>query len=105
MKRFVVSSALALSFFAVGAFAESMTGYISDAHCGTKHHAVSDSNTSCVKACLKGGADAVLVSDGKVYKLDDQSKAKDYAGQMVTVNGTVNGDTVHVDSISAASGQ
>lgn len=105
MKKFVLSSALALSLCAVGAFAENMTGYISDAHCGAKHHEVSEKNTACVKTCLKGGADPVLVSNGKVYKLDDaaKDKAKEYAGQNVTVSGTVDGDTVHVDSMTPAS--
>lgn len=104
MKKLVVSSALALGLCAAGAFADSMTGYISDAHCGAKHDSVSDKNTACIKGCLKGGADPVLVSDGKVYKLDDASKdkAKEYAGQTVKVDGTVSGDTVTVTSMTPA---
>lgn len=106
MKKLLFSSALALSFCAMGAFAETMTGYISDSHCGAKHDSVSDKNTSCIKACLKGGAEPVLVSEGKVYKLDSGStdKAKEYAGQMVKVDGTLNGDTVTVNSITATGG-
>jgi hypothetical protein len=104
MKTLMMVSALALSIGSTAAFAETMSGYISDAHCGAKHAEVSDANSKCVAACLKGGADPVLVSDGKVYKFDDASKdkAKALAGQKVSVDGSLNGDTVTATSITAA---
>ncbi len=85
-------------------FADSLSGYVSDAHCGAKHSAVSDANTKCVNVCLKGGSDPVLVSDGKVMKFDADSKAKAvaHAGESVTIDGTVSGDVVTINSIQAA---
>lgn len=103
MKKVMLASALGVSLFSFGAFAETITGFISDANCGAKHAAVSDSNSKCVSGCIKKGADPVLVSDGKVYKFDDASKekAKALAGQSVTVEGSVSGDTVTAASVAA----
>lgn len=104
MKKLMTMSALALSLGACAAMADNISGYVSDAHCGAKHSDVSEANTKCINGCLKGGSDPVLVSDGKVYKFDAASmdKAKALAGQKVTVDGTLSGDTVTVTSISAA---
>jgi hypothetical protein len=104
MKKLMAVSAFALSFGAAMAMADTMSGYVSESHCGAKHSEVSDANTKCVNACLKGGSDPVLVSDGKVYKFDSASKdkAKAMAGQKVTVDGSLSGDTVTVNSITAA---
>lgn len=77
-------------------------GYISDEHCGASHSSPSAGATKCVKGCMKGGSAAVLVSEGKVYKLKgDDAAIKDLAGQNVTVTGTVDGDTITVASVAA----
>ena len=105
MKKFVVATFLAASLCSVAAFADEMTGYISDAHCGAKHDKVSAANTKCVvDMCVKGGADPVLVKDGKVMKFDADSaaKAKPFAGQEVKIDGTLDGDTVKITSIDKA---
>jgi predicted acyltransferase (DUF342 family) len=98
---FLTALAASLSF---ASFGDELTGYISDSRCGAKHDTVSEANTKCVNGCLKGGADPVLVSNGKVYKINDDSrdKAVAHAGQNVTVDGTVSGDTVSIKSIEAA---
>ncbi len=95
----VVASALSLT-----AAAEQMTGYISDSHCGAAHSSPSEANTKCVEKCLGKGSDPVLVSDGKVMKLDADSKdkAKAFAGKNVTVDGTMEDGMVKISSISAA---
>jgi hypothetical protein len=105
MKKFALACILGLSVCSLSAVADDITGYISDAHCGAKHSDVSDANTKCIQACLKGGSAPVLVHDGKVMKIDtdSQAKAKDFAGQQVKINGTVNGDTVTIQSIQPAS--
>ena len=107
MKKIFVASLIGLGMGAFALSAEEMTGYVSDAHCGAKHNMVSEKNTQCVEKCLKGGADAVLVSDGKVMKIDaeSQEKAKKMAGEMVKVSGTVEGDTIKVDSMEKASSE
>ncbi|MBV9762909.1 MAG: hypothetical protein JO340_20280 [Acidobacteriaceae bacterium] len=104
MKKLLFASILTASLCSFGAFADEMTGYISDAHCGAAHSSPSDANTACIKKCLGGGSDPVLVSNGKVIKIDGASKDKAvaHAGENVTVNGTMDGDTLKIDSIQAA---
>jgi hypothetical protein len=104
MKKLLTASFLAVSLCSVAAFAAEMTGYVSDAHCGAKHSAPSAANTKCVETCLKGGADPVLVSEGKVMKFDDESKekAKEFAGNNVKIDGSMEGDTIKISSIQKA---
>lgn len=104
MKKLVLGSMLVASVGCFGAFAEEMTGYISDSHCGAAHDKVSAANTACIKKCLGSGSDPVFVYQGKVLKFDSANKemAQAHAGQMVTVNGTMSGDTVNATSIEAA---
>jgi hypothetical protein len=80
--------------------AEEITGYISDSHCGAKHHEVSEANTKCVESCLKNGEPVLVVGD-KVMKFDADSavKAKEFAGQDVKIDGSMEGDTVKIASI------
>jgi uncharacterized hydantoinase/oxoprolinase family protein len=100
MKKFFAVSAL----FAISAMAETMTGVISDEHCGAKH--ADASGAACIKSCVKQGAAVVFVSDGKVYKIADSSKDKvaNHLGEKVKVDGNFEGDTVTIDSITAESG-
>ena len=49
--KLVARFALAASFFAVSAMAESWTGVISDAACGAKHADASEKSMACAKAC------------------------------------------------------
>jgi len=104
MKKFVFGSVLAFSLGSFAAFADNLTGYVSESHCGDKHSSPSAANTKCIQTCLKGGSDPVLVSNGKVYKFDAASrdKALAHAGENVNVDGTVSGDTVTVSSIDKA---
>jgi len=57
----------------------------------------------CTEACVKGGNKYVLFnkSSKKVYQLDNQTQPAQFAGQTVTVKGTLasSGDTIHVSSI------
>ena len=104
MKKLVFASILGASLCSVAAFADDITGYISDAHCGAKHSAPSAANTKCiVDMCIKGGSDPVLVKDGKVMKFDDASKdkAKAFAGQNVKIDGSMSDDTVTVNTINS----
>ncbi len=105
MKKLTFGSFVLASVFSFTAAADQMTGYISDAHCGAKHSSPSAANTKCVKdMCINGGADPVLVSDGKVIKFDDDSKKKAVAlaGKNVTVDGTMDGDMLKVNTITEA---
>lgn len=104
MKKFVVGTMMLASMFAVSAMAETMTGFIGDSQC--KHDGSTAKDVACTKACIqKKGADAVFVSDGKVMTFDSASeaKAKKMAGEKVTIDGSVAGDTVTINSIKKAS--
>ena len=65
---------------------------------------MSEANSKCIAGCLKGGADPVLVRDGKIltFDADSKEKAKAFAGQNVKVNGTVEGSMIKAESISKA---
>ena len=98
MKKLVVVFVLLMSLFAVSAMADEWTGYISDSKCGAK--GAKDAHAACAEKCVKGGAAPVFVtSDGKVLKIDDASKVTDHVGHKVTLTGTLDGDTVKVDSV------
>lgn len=101
MKKLLLLSAAAAGLASVSAFGEQVTGYISDAHCGKAHNKVSDANTACIKKCVGGGSDPVLVSGGKVMKFDAASKDKvtGHLGEEVKIDGTVQDGVVTVSSI------
>ena len=98
MKKIVFAATLALSTLSLSAFGEELTGYISDSKCAAKKGS-DEAHADCAVKCVKGGASAVFVADGKVYKVDDQTKVADHVGHKVTINGTVDGDTIKVDSV------
>ncbi len=105
MNKKVVMSVLALlvlSCLAWGA-EKTWTGVISDSNCGLKHSTASDAAAACVTKCVEGGGKYVLVSGGKVYQLDPQSKvASNLAGRAVKVTGSLSGETITVVSATAA---
>jgi hypothetical protein len=78
------------------------TGYITDSKCGAK--AAHDGSRECTISCVKAGAKYVFVNDAdkKVYAVDAQDKVAEHAGHHVTVKGTVEGDTLKLDSIEMA---
>lgn len=92
------------SLFAVAAFAETWSGTVSDSMCGAKHEGATAADAACAKKCVKAGASAVLVSDGKVYQIamDSQAKATPLLGKKVTVMGKMTGDTIEIASVQAA---
>ena len=91
---------LLLALCALAAYAADVTGYIVDKNCSTKKGMWS--NSDCVASCAAKGAALVLVQeDGKVLTIgkDDQDKVKAHGGHKVTVTGTVDGDTIKVNSV------
>ena len=79
---------------------KSLTGWITDSHCGAK--GAKEGHADCATKCVKTqGAKYALVTpeDGKVYVLDPQEKAAEHAGHHVKVKGTIEGDTLKVASI------
>lgn len=83
---------------------KSMNGWISDAHCGAK--GAKAGHTDCAKKCAEMGEKLVFVpdaKDGKILNIDNQSAVTAHAGEHVSVQGTVNNDTLHVDNIAKLS--
>jgi len=101
MKGRIVLFAL-LSAFAISGNAADFTGYVIDEACAAK--TAMKGNEACARKCIKGGSPAVLLTDGKVYKLDDQTKAIEHAGHKVKVTGDLTGDTIKIESIKVDSG-
>lgn len=73
------------------------------------HHAITNvasSDRDCTLACVKSGATFVLYDSGKrvTYRLDDQRKPYNFAGEEVYVTGTYDArtNTIHVRSILGA---
>jgi hypothetical protein len=94
VKKIVV----AFAFTALTAMAAEWSGTIMDAKCSS-NKAMRD-NAACAAKCVKGGEAAVLVTaDGTIYKLGDQDKVVAHAGHKVTISGTIDGDTIKVDSV------
>lgn len=79
---------------------KSIVGTVSDSMCGAKHATAGDAAATCVEKCVSGGSSYVLVSKGKVYKVDAQDKFKGLGGKSVTVMGTVKGDSITVESVA-----
>jgi hypothetical protein len=81
--------------------AGSWSGVITDDMCGAK--GAKAEHAACASKCVKEhGAKYALynTADKKVYILDPQDKAAEHAGHEVTVAGTVDGNTIHVTSIT-----
>ena len=96
MKKLVLLTALALTFTTAGAYAESLKGFVSDSMCAAKGM----SNTAdCAAKCIKGGSAPVLVVGDKVYKVTNPETLVPHAGHQVTVEGTVKGDSLTVESV------
>jgi hypothetical protein len=81
---------------------QSYTGQVSDSMCGAKHQ-MSDP-AACTRACVKQGSKYALVVGDKVYTLQaDEKNAAELdklAGEKAKVNGTLEGDTIKVSSVS-----
>jgi hypothetical protein len=101
MKKLATLTALALSFAATGAFAETLTGYVADAMCAKDPHSVSSADhAACAKKCIKGGEKPVLVVDEKtVYTITNPDILVPHAGEKVTVEASVKGSALTVKSV------
>ena len=94
MKKFIPLFALA----AMSAMAADWTGYIVDKGCSGKKEMWT--NTKCVESCVGRGDKLVFVTEeGKVFNVADQDKVKAHGGHKVTISGTMDGDTIKVDSV------
>lgn len=118
MKKLVLTVVAVMMFgaisFARPKASNTYTGEIMDSTCakmGNHDAGYKLTNTStakdCTLACVEGGAKLVLHNSARkvTYELDDQDKAKTFAGQNVKVIGTFDTatKTIHVEKIEAGS--
>jgi hypothetical protein len=87
---------------------QTWTGQISDSICGAKHavadHGKQMSDRECAQACVKKGAQYVLVADGKIYKLiNHDADMAAHAGHTVRVTGDLNSETIRISKIEMVS--
>lgn len=98
--------AVVLSAGRLGAAEQTWTGELSDSACGAKHEEAAEgagkmSDRECTLACVHGGSQYVLVSDGKVYKITNQSfgALAENAGKTVKVTGELKDGAITVSRI------
>jgi hypothetical protein len=107
MRLFVLTVA---AFAALGqsAATETFKGVITDSHCSDGYHGrmrMGDTDSECAKACIESHGGTFLLYDGlTAYELSDQKTPGAFAGQKVTVTGTldVKTNTIEVRSIVAS---
>ena len=98
-KKFLAVSAMFLAVSASSAFAEEFKGTVTDSMCSVKHVAGTKDDVACAEKCMKMGDKAVLVVGDKVYKVTNPETLVPHAGHQVTVEGTVKGDSLTVESV------
>ncbi|MDP9112309.1 MAG: hypothetical protein M3O20_01355 [Acidobacteriota bacterium] len=107
MKPFLLGL-VATVLIAVAASQQSFTGVITDSMCARGDHShmqMGANDGECTIACVQIHDASYVLFDGKeVYTLSDQKTPEKFAGQKVTVKGTLNANTktILVDSIAAA---
>jgi hypothetical protein len=94
---------------AVAADQTTLTGQISDSMCKAKHEEAAEgagkmADHDCTVSCVKGGSKYVLLADGKIYQIANQTLAdiEKLAGQTVKMTGDVKGDAITVTSVEPA---
>ena len=98
-----------VGLFAADQTHETMTGQISDSMCKVKHEEAAEgagkmADHDCTVSCVKGGSKYVLLSDGKIYQITNQTFAdvEKLAGQTVKLTGEIKGDAITVSKVEAA---
>ncbi len=84
---------------------KTFSGVITDSECGAKGAEKGAAHADCANKCVKEkGAKFALydTSTKKLYTLDPQDQAAEHVTHHVKVKGTLDGDTLHVTSISMA---
>ncbi|HZQ21759.1 MAG TPA: hypothetical protein VFA89_03080 [Terriglobales bacterium] len=81
--------------------AQHFSGVISDSICGAKHDRRNNQSAAgCTRFCLARGAHYALVSGDTVYSVHGYEGTLDhYAGQRLTLTGTLEGNTITLSSV------
>jgi hypothetical protein len=106
--KLIALSLVVVAWLAVAQTKRTFTGIITDSMCSTGDHSrmrMGSNDAECTKACVEAhGASYVLYDGQTAYTLSDQKMPEKFAGQKVTVAGTLDAKTsmIHLDSITAA---
>ena len=75
-----------------------LTGWFTDEWCGAGN--ANTKGGDCARHCVNKGAELVLFSDGKIYRLHDGDEGLDYVGRKVVVRGRMmRGGRLKVETI------
>jgi hypothetical protein len=106
--RLGISMALVSCEFPLQGAEQSWIGQISDSVCAQKHPEGESSGQKgaalrkqCIEVCIRNHASYVIVSNNKVYDVENQGEPNlvKYAGEDVKVTGTLNGTTITISKI------
>src|SRR5258708_28784796 len=111
---FITALCVAAGLGVAGADDKTFTGEIMDSQCaqmGSHDNMMKGEGAKnakeCTNACVKSGGKYALYDPASkhVYQLDDQKKARDFAGQKVTITGNVDStsDSIHITNIQPGS--
>jgi hypothetical protein len=119
MKKGLATLLMALVPLSATAATKTWAGKISDSMCGATHKMVkeheqkgemsktapkADKDRECTLACVKAGGKYILVSQGKVFEIENQDFASlsEHAGHTVKLTGDLNADgkTIKVSEIT-----
>jgi hypothetical protein len=100
--RAMINATVVAAMCASSAWAaeRTLSGVVSDSLCGAKHGMANMSDRECTQMCASKGAQYVLVSDGKIYRLvNHAADLRTHAGHTVDLTGDVKGETIKVSRI------
>ena len=100
-----ISFLFAGALIAGAAGQQTFAGIITDSMCGKDHAMMKVApDSKCVTECVKQGSKYALYAGKTAYVLSDQKTPEEFAGQRVTIVGTLYEKTkiLKVDSIKAA---
>ena len=82
---------------------KTLTGVVTDSMCGAHHMEKDKTPAECTRMCVKQGQKYGLLVGQKVYTLEGHEDDLDkLAGKKAIVKGNVTGETVAVQSVTAA---
>jgi len=105
---YLTASLLIVSALTAAQDTQTFTGVITDDQCAKDGHGVmrmGPTDAECARICILAHGAAYVLLDGKdIYSLSDQKSPEAFAGQTVTVTGTLDARTrtIRVDSIKSA---
>ena len=108
MKPLIFTLLIIAALAAAASGQQKFTGAITDSMCAEADHSrmrMGSTDAECTIACISAHGALYVLYDGKeAYTLSDQRKPEKFAGQKVTVRGTLDARTrtIQVDSIAAA---